>query len=106
MAIKELTLNEELALKPIWFAESIDRGSGDTHQGVTVEVDITGATAVTAVDPASQVVDEGGSAVFTLTFAEDKTADDIQVSAGEVTGTTLTVPNVTEDTTVEITDVE
>ena len=106
MAIKELTLNEEAALKPIWFAESIDRGSGDTHQGVTVEVDITGATAVTDVDPASQVVDEGGTATFELTFAEDKDADDIVVTGGTVSGTTLVVPNVTEDTTVTIVDAE
>lgn len=106
MAIKELTLTEELALKPIWMAESIDRGSGDTHQNITITVDLTGTTAVTAVSPESIVVEEGGTAVFTLTFAEDKTADDIQVSAGEVSGTTLTVSNVTEDTVIEVTDAE
>ena len=106
MAIQELNLNEEAALKPIWFAESIDRGSGDTHQGKTVDVDISGATAVTKVQPASQVVNEGGTATFELTFAEGKDADDIEVSVGTVSGTTLTVANVTEDTTVEITDAE
>lgn len=104
MAIKELNLEQETALKPIWMAESIDRASGDTHQNVTVTVDLTGATAVTAVSPESKVVKEGGTATFTLTFASGKDADDITVTGGTVTDTTLTVANVKESKTVTIVD--
>ena len=66
------------------------------------------STAVSAVTPESKKLEAGSNAVFALTFAEGKSADDIEVSAGTVTtadeGTYLTVSNIQADTTVTITD--
>ena len=62
------------------------------------------ATAVSAVTPEFKKLEAGSNAVFALTFAAGKSASDIEVSAGSVAGTTLTVSNVSEDTTVTITD--
>lgn len=58
---------------------------------------------VTNVNPSSGEVDEGESFTATLTFADGKSASDIEVAGGTVDGTTLTVANVTSDTTVTIT---
>jgi hypothetical protein len=105
--VKELTLSQEIALRPIWMAESIDRGMGDSHQMATITVSVSGDN-VTAVTPESADVQEGGSATFTLTFDTGKDADDITVTAtvgtATVSGTTLTVSGVTADTTVTIAD--
>jgi hypothetical protein len=72
---------------------------------VYYSVSITNSgTNVTGIVPASDTVLTGGSATFTLTFAEGKSASDIDVVNGTVSGTTLTVSNVTADTIVTISD--
>lgn len=97
-----MTIEQEVQYVP-FPAESIDRAVGDTHQTFTVSVSVSGSN-VTAVSPESASVTEWGSATFTLTFASEKDADDITVTGGTVSGTTLTVSNVTKNTTVTIAD--
>jgi len=97
-----ITPSEEAKYVP-FPAESIDRACGDSHQKFTVSVSISGSN-VTAVSPESKSVGEWQSATFTLTFASEKDADDITVTGGDVSGTTLTVSNVTKNTTVTIAD--
>lgn len=75
-----------------------------TSSGFDVVVD-NDATAVTAVsNSGSAVVGYGETATFTLTFADGKSASDITVTGGTVSGTTLTVANVTDDVSVTIAD--
>lgn len=76
----------------------------ETDKTFTVTVNATGSECVTAVATSPAVVSYNGTATFTLTFASGKTAADIEVSGGSVSGTTLTVKNVLADTTITITD--
>lgn len=57
---------------------------------------------VTNVEPSSGEVEDGNSFTATLTFAEEKSADDITVTGATVSGNTLTVSNVTDDVNVVI----
>lgn len=57
---------------------------------------------VTSVEPSSGEVADGENFVATLTFADGKSASDIEVTGGVVEGNTLTVSNVTDDVNVTI----
>ena len=57
---------------------------------------------VTSIEPSSGEVNEGESFTATLTFADGKSASDIEVTGGTIEGNTLTVSNVTDDVTVTI----
>lgn len=63
------------------------------------------ATAVESVsDSGAKQVEYNQDCTFTLTYAEGKSASDITVTGGTVSGDTLTVSNVTADATVIIAD--
>lgn len=74
-----------------------------TSTKLNVTVVNSASEIVTNVNPSSGEVNEGESFTATLTFADGKSANDIEVAGGTVDGTTLTVDNVTSDTTVTIT---
>lgn len=57
---------------------------------------------VTNIEPSSGEVADGENFVATLTFADGKSASDIEVTGGVVEGNTLTVSNVTDDVNVTI----
>ena len=59
---------------------------------------------VTSIEPSSGEVDDGEDFTATLTFADGKSASDIEVTGGTVEGNILTVSDVTDDVTVTISE--
>lgn len=81
----------------------------------TIQMDVVGkeftvtvvnnAENATVADLKSKTVEEGGDVTFKLAYASGKSASDISVEGGTLSGDTITVSNVTSATTVTITDV-
>ena len=74
----------------------------EVQPSLSVNITNNATEIVTNVEPSSGDVNEGETFTATLTFADGKSASDIEVTGGVVEGNTLTVSNVTDDVTVTI----
>lgn len=83
-------------------SSSDDSSSSSSENKHTVSITNNASEIITNIEPLSGEVNDGEDFTATVTFADEKSASDVEIEGGVIEGTTLTVSNVTADTTVTI----
>lgn len=83
-------------------SSSDDSSSSSSENKHTVSIANNASEIITNIEPLSGEVNDGEDFTATVTFADEKSASDVEIEGGVIEGTTLTVSNVTADTTVTI----
>lgn len=83
-------------------SSSDDSSSSSSENKHTVSIANNASEIITNIEPLSGEVNDGEDFTATVTFADEKSASDVEIEGGVIEGTTLTVSDVTADTTVTI----